>query len=52
MGYHDFVWFALSEEDKTNDVSIEFWFRCIDIDNDGVITTFEMEHFYREQVIQ
>jgi serine/threonine-protein phosphatase 2A regulatory subunit B'' len=50
MGYHDFVWFALSEEDKTNDISIEFWFRCIDIDNDGVITAFEMAHFYREQL--
>eukprot|EP01052_Picozoa_sp_SAG31_P031543 SAG31_NODE_3352_length_4370_cov_3.025749_3_plen_131_part_00 len=37
-------------QDKTNDTSIEFWFRCIDLDNDGVITAFEMEHFYREQL--
>jgi len=28
MGYEDFVWFILSEEDKTNDVSLEYWFRC------------------------
>ena len=27
MGYEDFVWFILSEEDKTNDVSLEYWFR-------------------------
>ena len=27
-GYEDFVWFILSEEDKTNDVSLEYWFRC------------------------
>ena len=38
------------EEDKTTDTSIEFWFRCCNLDNDGVITVFEMEHFYREQL--
>ena len=27
MGYEDFVWFILSEEDKTNDVALEYWFR-------------------------
>ena len=42
--------FCLSEEDKTTDTSIEFWFRCCNLDNDGVITQFEMEHFYREQL--
>ena len=50
MGYTDFVYFCLSEEDKTTDASIEFWFRCCNLDNDGVITVFEMEHFYREQL--
>jgi len=50
MGYTDFVHFCLSEEDKTTDTSIEFWFRCCNLDNDGVITVFEMEHFYREQL--
>ena len=42
--------FCLSEEDKTTDTSIEFWFRCCNLDNDGVLTLFEMEHFYREQL--
>jgi len=50
MGYQDFIWFSLSEEDKTTDTSIEFWFRAIDLDSDGLITVFEMEHFYREQL--
>lgn len=27
MGYEDFVWFILSEEDKTTDTAIEYWFR-------------------------
>lgn len=25
MGYEDFVWFILSEEDKTSDTAIEYW---------------------------
>ena len=28
MGYEDFVWFILSEEDKTSDTAVEYWFRC------------------------
>jgi hypothetical protein len=28
MGYEDFVWFILSEEDKTTDTAMEYWFRC------------------------
>jgi serine/threonine-protein phosphatase 2A regulatory subunit B'' len=27
MGYEDFVWFILSEEDKTTDTAMEYWFR-------------------------
>jgi hypothetical protein len=29
MGYEDFVWFILSEEDKTTDTALEYWFRCV-----------------------
>jgi serine/threonine-protein phosphatase 2A regulatory subunit B'' len=25
MGYEDFVWFILSEEDKTSETSLEYW---------------------------
>ena len=35
MGYEDFVWFILSEEDKTTDTAAEYWFRCADLDCDG-----------------
>ena len=42
MGYEDFVWFMLSEEDKSTDVSLEYWFRCIDLDCDGVLRSNEM----------
>lgn len=27
MSYEDFVWFILSEEDKTTDTALEYWFR-------------------------
>jgi len=50
MHYFDFVWFILAEEDKSSEASLEFWFRCIDIDGDGVISAFELEYFYSEQI--
>jgi Ca2+-binding EF-hand superfamily protein len=26
--------------------SIEYWFRCVDLDGDGQISLYEMHHFY------
>lgn len=49
MSYTDFVWFLLSEEDKTNPTAIEYWFRCMDLDGDGIISMYELEYFYEEQ---
>lgn len=42
MGYEDFVYFILSEEDKTTDVSLRYWHRCVDLDDDGIITRDDM----------
>ena len=42
MGYEDFVWFILSEEDKSKDISLEYWFKCCDLDCDGRLTPTEM----------
>lgn len=50
MGYEDFICLLLSEEDKTNEVSLAYWFRTIDLDGDGTIQTWEMRHFYDEQM--
>lgn len=50
MGYEDFVWFILSEEDKTSETSLDYWFKCVDLDCDGVITANEMLFFYEEQL--
>ncbi|XP_047200928.1 serine/threonine-protein phosphatase 2A regulatory subunit B'' subunit alpha isoform X1 [Girardinichthys multiradiatus] len=49
MSYAEFVWFLLSEEDKKNPTSMEYWFRCMDVDGDGVLSMFELEYFYEEQ---
>lgn len=50
MGYEDFVWFILSEEDKSSEPSLEYWFRCVDLDGDGRVTANEMKYFYEEQL--
>ncbi|WAR28712.1 P2R3B-like protein [Mya arenaria] len=50
MSYPEFVWFLLSEEDKKHPTSVEYWFRCMDIDGDGFISMYEMEYFYEEQM--
>ncbi|XP_061492486.1 serine/threonine-protein phosphatase 2A regulatory subunit B'' subunit alpha isoform X2 [Rhineura floridana] len=49
MSYADFVWFLISEEDKRSLTSIEYWFRCMDLDGDGMLSMYELEYFYEEQ---
>jgi len=50
MDYKEFVWFILSEEDKGNDVGLDYWFRCVDLDDDGCLQKNEMLYFYEEQL--
>lgn len=50
MAYWDFVWFMLSEEDKATPTSVEYWFRVLDADGQGVLTMFQLEELYRGQV--
>ena len=38
MTYSEFVWFILSEEDKSTLTAAEFWFRVMDRDGDGIVT--------------
>ncbi|XP_043928397.1 serine/threonine-protein phosphatase 2A regulatory subunit B'' subunit beta isoform X2 [Protopterus annectens] len=49
LSYADFAWFLISEEDKKTPTSIEYWFRCMDLDGDGVLSMYELEYFYEEQ---
>ncbi|XP_022760298.1 serine/threonine protein phosphatase 2A regulatory subunit B''beta-like isoform X2 [Durio zibethinus] len=50
MGYEDFVYFILSEEDKSSEPGLEYWFKCIDLDGNGALTPNEMQFFYEEQL--
>ena len=50
MGYEDFVYFMLCEEDKTTIQSLNYWFKVIDLDDNQCITPCEMDYFYEEQV--
>lgn len=50
MSYNEFVWFLMSEEDKRHPRSMEYWFRCMDLDGDGYLSMYELEYFYEEQL--
>lgn len=50
MNYEDFVYFILAEEDKSSEPSLEYWFKCIDLDGNGMLTPNEMQFFYEEQL--
>ena len=49
MGYEDFCAFYISEEDKSNETALRFWFGVLDVDGDGVLSPADLRHFYREQ---
>jgi serine/threonine-protein phosphatase 2A regulatory subunit B'' len=49
MTYCDYIWFCLSENDKSSETAIDYWFRCVDLDGDGVIALWEVQCFYEEQ---
>ncbi|KAH0474044.1 MAG: uncharacterized protein KVP18_002028 [Porospora cf. gigantea A] len=40
----------INDEDKTTDRSLEFWFRFVDLDGDGVIRRHEIAHFHEVQL--
>lgn len=46
MTFGDFVWFILAVEDKTTEQSIQYWFKILDLDGNGIVTGYELEYFY------
>lgn len=49
MGFEDFCFFILCEEDKTNATSLRYWFHLVDLDGDGLLRQWEIRSFYDEQ---
>ncbi|KAI9279838.1 hypothetical protein BY458DRAFT_532013 [Sporodiniella umbellata] len=39
----------MAEVDKSTLVSIEYWFRCLDEDGDGIITCYDLQQYWKEQ---
>lgn len=50
MTYPDFIFFMLSEEDKSSEAALRYWFSCCDLDGDGFLSSQEMRHFYAHQI--
>lgn len=50
--YPEFIWFCLSEEDKSQQAAIEYWFRILDTDQDGLLSLYELEMFWEGQLQQ
>lgn len=50
LSYEDFIFFMLSEEDKANEMSVRYWFTCVDLDGDGRLGNLEMRSFYNAQL--
>jgi len=49
LGFAEFVFFLLCEEDKASPTAASFWFRILDMDADGKLSAHEMQFFYEEQ---
>ncbi|KAI8087727.1 uncharacterized protein B0P05DRAFT_532044 [Gilbertella persicaria] len=49
LTYLDYIWFLLSEVDKSTPSAIEYWFQCMDDDGDGIITSFDLAEHWSEQ---
>ncbi|KAJ3340551.1 Serine/threonine-protein phosphatase 2A regulatory subunit B'' subunit beta [Gonapodya sp. JEL0774] len=47
--YRDFVCFLMSVEDKSTPAAVEYWFRVIDTDGDGILSLHEIKYFFDEQ---
>ncbi|OMH81406.1 Serine/threonine-protein phosphatase 2A regulatory subunit B'' subunit alpha, partial [Zancudomyces culisetae] len=48
MDYGDFVWFLVAEIDKGSETAVGYWFRILDLDEDGILSLYELEYFYEE----
>jgi len=49
MSYRDFIPFLIAVEDKKQISSIYYWFRVLDMDGVGVVSTYWLEFFFQEQ---
>eukprot|EP01138_Halocafeteria_seosinensis_P006534 gb/GECG01006680.1/.p1 GENE.gb/GECG01006680.1/~~gb/GECG01006680.1/.p1 ORF type:complete len:697 (+),score=69.51 gb/GECG01006680.1/:1-2091(+) len=51
LDFEDYMWFLLAKEDRMRDLSVEYWCRALDIDDDGYLSRQDLEVVYREKLI-
>ncbi|KAJ8331397.1 Serine/threonine-protein phosphatase 2A regulatory subunit B'' subunit alpha [Batrachochytrium dendrobatidis] len=49
MDFREFVVFIICVMGKTTDYALVYWFRCLDLDGDGVLSLMELESFWFNQ---
>ncbi|KAI8832919.1 hypothetical protein BJ741DRAFT_613132 [Chytriomyces cf. hyalinus JEL632] len=49
FGFKEFVAFIMAVEDKTSVPGLYYWFRVLDIDEDGLVSLLEIETFWEHQ---
>lgn len=49
ISFADFVYFVLAVEDKTTDTALRVWYRVSDLDDDGILSMYEIRRLYSEQ---
>ncbi|KAJ3242290.1 hypothetical protein HDU81_005042 [Chytriomyces hyalinus] len=49
FGFQEFVAFIMAVEDKTSVSGLYYWFRVLDIDEDGLVSLLEIETFWEHQ---
>ena len=52
LTFEDFMWFMLMLEDRMSSYSLPYWFRVLDLDDDGYLSREELESVYREKVLE
>ncbi|KPA86359.1 hypothetical protein ABB37_00555 [Leptomonas pyrrhocoris] len=48
LDFEDFVYFCLSEEDKNSEPAVLYWFKVLDVDEDGLLSGYEMMTYFEE----
>jgi hypothetical protein len=50
MTYQDYVYFNLAEKDRMTDTSLLYWFRCLDMDGDGFLSSSDVQACHEMKV--
>lgn len=52
LNFEDFVWLRQAMQDRMGNTSVEYWFRVLDLDDDGVLGPLDVECSYENRIWQ